>query len=57
MGRMGLCTGIAAVQGGLFEFQALVEEAWYMKIYLYSYQTQLTIITPCGHAKYEDTAY
>ena len=57
MGHMGLCTGIAAVQGGLFEFQALVEEARYMKIYLHSYQTQLTIITPCGHAKYEDIAY
>ena len=28
-----------------------------MKIYLHSYQTQVTIITPCGHAKYEDTAH
>ena len=54
---MDLCIGIAAVQGGLFEFQALVEEARYMKIYLHSYQTQVTIITPCGHAKYEDTAH
>ena len=57
VGRMGLCTGIAAVQGGLFEFQAPVEEAQYMKIYLHSYQTQVTIITLCSHAKYEDTAH
>ena len=28
-----------------------------MKIYLHSYQTQLTIITLCGHAKYEDIAH
>ena len=57
LGRMGLCTGIAAVQGGLFEFQAPVEEARYMKIYLHSYQTQVTIIIPCGHAKFKDTAH
>ena len=57
VGRMGLCIGIAAVQGGLFEFQAPVEEAWYMKIYLHSYQTQVTIITPCGHANYKDTIH
>ena len=52
-----LCIGIAAVQGGLFEFQALVVEARYMKIYLHSYQTQVTIITPCGHAKFKDTTH
>ena len=57
VGRMGLCTRIAVVQGGLFEFQAPVEEARYMKIYLHSYQTQVTIITPYAHAKYKDTAH
>ena len=45
------------VQGGLFEFQASVEEAQYMKIYLHSYQTQVTIITPCADAKFKNTAH
>ena len=57
IGRIDLCTGIAVVQSGLFEFQALVEEARYMKIYLHSYQIQVTIINPCGHAKFKDTSH
>ena len=57
IGRISTCTRIVAVQGGLFEFQASVEEARYMKILLHSYQTQVTIIAPCDHAKFQDKAH